>query len=439
MNMKNTTLWLLAAVLIGLAACGGKKAPVYEFTEIKRGSLERTVSSTGTLNPVSTVKVLPRMSGKVEKVLVDYNDEVKAGQTLAVLNTDMLRLQREQQNAQVIKSRANYNLQKENFRSQEILAEKGLISEYELKTGRTNLDVLAAELSSAEASLKSIDTEINQYAYITSPIDGIVLERNISAGDTVVDSSSSNSSSIFTLAENLSEMQIESWVGELDISSIKEGQEVRFTLESLPGKNFSGSVQSKRLMPQVQDSVVSYDVIISVDNSEGLLLPGMSCSVEFIEEKSENVLYVPNAALRYTPTSLTKDEISEKQFNASLTGLSEEDRKTAIAAREEALKKAAESSGDSSSSGGLASIVMPGRMPGMGGPPGQRGGSGGAQSRSGGQTVSTPKALWYVDNAGKPECFLVFTGVSDGVNTEVRPAAGGTNLEGLKIILKEQI
>jgi len=364
---------------------------------------------------------------------------VKIGQTLALLNTDMLRLQREQQNYQVMKTRANYNLQAENYKSQQILAEKGLISEYELKTSKTSLDVLAADLASSEANLKSIDTEINQYAYITSPIDGIVLERNISVGDTVVDSSSTNSKSIFTLAENLSEMQIESWVGELDISSIKEGQEVRFTLESLPGKTFSGTVQSKRLMPQVQDNVVSYDVIISVDNSGGSLLPGMSCSVEFIEEKSDDILYVPNAALRFEPASLTKDEISEKQFNASLVGLSDEDKKTAIAAREEAKKKAAESSSSSSSGGGLASLVMPNRMPGMRGPGGGSGGQSGQQRTGSSKTPAVPKALWYTDAQGKPDCFLVFTGISDGINTEVRPVVKDSNIEGMKIILKEKL
>ncbi|MDR1588388.1 MAG: efflux RND transporter periplasmic adaptor subunit [Treponema sp.] len=405
------------ALLAGGCGGGQSKQRTYEFTEIRRGNLERTVSSSGTINPVSTVKVLPRMSGKVEKIFVDFNDAVRKGDILAELNTDMLRLQREQQLAQVIKSRANYELQRINYRNQEALAEKNLISEYELKTSRTNLDIQAAELSAAEASLKVIETEINQYAFITSPIDGIVLERNITGGDTVVDSSSSNSSSIFTLAENLREMQIESWVGELDIAAIHKGQEVRFTLESLPGRNFSGVVESRRLMPSVQDNVVSYNVIISVDNRDGALLPGMSCAVEFIEEQVENALVVPNAALRYQPTSLSASEISDKIFNAGLRGMSGEDRSAALAARAAAQKNAADGNA-ARQGGGLAGLAGPFGMGGMRPPGGRRD----ADSAAGGsRTQTAPRPLWYIDESGRPDCILVRAGISDGINTEIRP------------------
>ncbi|MDR3167766.1 MAG: efflux RND transporter periplasmic adaptor subunit, partial [Treponema sp.] len=265
---------------IGLSFLGCRKSgggtTAYEYTEIRRGTLEKTVSASGSLKPVATVSVLARMSGKVETIHVDYNTQVRKGEILAELNTDMLRLQREQQLASVVKARANHELQLQNFRNQERLAEKNLISEYELKTTRTALAVQAAELSAAEASLRVIETEINQYAFITSPIDGIVLERNISEGATVVEGSSSNSSSIFTLAENLEEMQIEAGVGELDIPSIRQGQAVRFTLEALPGRTYVGTVETIRLMPTVQDNVVSYTVIINVNNRDGSLLPGMT-------------------------------------------------------------------------------------------------------------------------------------------------------------------
>ncbi|MDR0442375.1 MAG: efflux RND transporter periplasmic adaptor subunit, partial [Treponema sp.] len=212
---------LLALVTpIVIAACSGKKtkSASYEFTAVRRGTVERTVTSSGTINPVSTVNVLPRMSGKVENIYVDYNDTVSKGDILAELNTDMLRLKREQQNAAVIKARASYELQRINYSNQETLAEKNLISEYELKTSKTNMDNQAADLAVAEANLKVIETEINQYAFITSPIDGIVLDKQINEGDSVVDSSSNNTYSIFTLAENLKEMQIEAGVGELDVT-----------------------------------------------------------------------------------------------------------------------------------------------------------------------------------------------------------------------------
>jgi HlyD family secretion protein len=375
----------------------------------------------------------------VEKIYADFNAPVKGGEILAELNTDMLRLQREQQMASVIKARANYELQQLNYQNQVKLAEKNLISDYELKTGKTSLDIQAAELAAAEASFKAIETEINQYAYITSPIDGIVLERNINAGDTVVDSSSSNSSAIFTLAENLREMQIESWVGELDISSIAEGQAVRFTLESLPGRAYQGEVQSKRLMPSIQDNVVSYKVIITVENPDGSLLPGMTCSVEFIEEQSENVLLAPNAALRFQPSSLSAEEIDGLVFNAGLKGMDETRRAAAVAARAEAQKQAAQAPGNSQA--GLAGLLMPGggrmmRGPGGGG---QRTGDRNQGPASAEALPSPPKPLWYLDSEGKPACILVRTGVSDGIRTAISPVWEDEDLEGLSVILREKV
>ncbi|MDR1447093.1 MAG: efflux RND transporter periplasmic adaptor subunit [Treponema sp.] len=408
-------LYFLLIIPLIFSSCRREgRGPVYEFTRIERGNIEKTVASTGSLNPVSTVKVLPRMSGRVESVNVDYNDRVKKGQILAVLNTDMLVLQREQQLAQVIKSRANYELSKINYRNQEALAAKNLISNYELQSTKTTLDIQAAELSAAESNLKAIETEINQYAFITSPIDGIVLERKINVGDTVVDSSSSNSSNIFTLCENLEELQIESWVGELDIASISSGQEVRFTLESLPGRSFSGFVASKHLMPSVQDNVVSYQVIIDVENRDLSLLPGMSCAVEFIEEQRENILLVPNAALRYRPSSLAQDSKN--------TGANTANRNAAP---------------------GLANLMQgnTGRMPGMG------------RTRAGGTEVQGrensppaagfPKQLWYLDRSGKPAAMLARTGISDGTSTEILeilPSGeeGREVSEGREIILRER-
>ena len=325
--MKVQSLLLTLSVLAILPGCApAKKTAAYEFGAVQRGSLEKTVSSAGTLNPVATVKVLPRMNGKVEKIFVDYNSPVKQGEVLAELNTDVLRLQREQQKASVIKARANYELQLLNYQNQQMLAEKNLISSYELKTSKTSLEIQAADLAASELNLQAVETEINQYAYLTSPINGIVLERNVNVGDTVVESSNSTSTSVFTLAENLTEMQIEAGVGELDVASIHQGQEVRFTLESLPGRTFTGTVDSLRLVPKVTNSVVSYTVIISVENKDGSLLPGMTCAVEFIVDRRENILLVPNAALRYQPTGLSAGEISELVFNAGLRGMSEEQR-----------------------------------------------------------------------------------------------------------------
>ena len=454
--MKVQSLLLTLSVLAILPGCApAKKTAAYEFGAVQRGSLEKTVSSAGTLNPVATVKVLPRMNGKVEKIFVDYNSPVKQGEVLAELNTDVLRLQREQQKASVIKARANYELQLLNYQNQQMLAEKNLISSYELKTSKTSLEIQAADLAASELNLQAVETEINQYAYLTSPINGIVLERNVNVGDTVVESSNSTSTSVFTLAENLTEMQIEAGVGELDVASIHQGQEVRFTLESLPGRTFTGTVDSLRLVPKVTNSVVSYTVIISVENKDGSLLPGMTCAVEFIVDRRENILLVPNAALRYQPTGLSAGEISELVFNAGLRGMSEEQREAAVAARAEAQSAqaaaqtarpgAAQGTGSST---GLASLVGGAGGPGMGGM--MRGPGGGPGARTGGQgsggtarrAAAVTRNLWYVNGEGKLDVMRVQTGITNGSLTEVFIRGEGNNgndMEGMQIILREKL
>ena len=441
-----TCLYAPLLCVVFLAGCNNGRTTInYEFTSVTRGTLEKTVSSTGTLNPVSTVKVLPRMSGKVEKIHVDFNSPVRRGQILAELNTDVLRLKREQQMAQVIKARANYELQQLNFQNQERLAQRNLISDYEYKTSKTNLDIQRAELAATEANLESIEIEINQYAFITSPIDGIVLERTINIGDTVVDSASSNSAAIFTLAENLDEMQIESWVGELDIASIREGQEVRFTLESLPGRTYVGRVESKRLMPSVQDSVVSYKVIISVNNRDGSLLPGMTCAVDFIEERRENILVIPNAALRYQPTYLSADEISQIVFNAGLQGMDETQRSAAVQARDAQSAAAAASQQNRNpqggGGGGLSGLLGAGGMMmrpgGFGG--GGQGARAGENTRAREQTLGPPRPLWYIDSNGKADAVMIQAGISDGSRTEIHPVQGEDSLDGKQFILRERV
>ena len=448
MNGKNLPagipLIMLVPAILFLSSCIGSKAKQasYEFTNVRRGTVERTVSASGTINPVATVKILPQMSGKVEKIYSDYNDSVRKGEILAELNTDMLRLQREQQSASVQKARANYELQLINFRNQEALAEKNLISEYEYKTVKTTLDNQAADLAVAEANLKEIETKIDQYAYITSPIDGIVLDRKINVGDTVVDSSSNNSSAIFTLAENLEEMQIEAIVGELDVVNIQKGQPVRFTLESLPGRSFSGEVETLRMVPVVTNNVVSYTVIVKVGNQDGSLLPGMTCAVDFIVERSEDVLLVSNAALRYQPTALSAEKINDMVFLATLEGLSEEQRQAALDARsQEQANSQSPASGQANRNAdmGLTGLVMGGQgmrggMPRMANQ-GQRG------SQNQGQNAPETKQavlrnLWYINGEEKLEVMQVQAGITNGSYTEIEALA---KIEGLQVILREKI
>jgi HlyD family secretion protein len=215
---------------------------------------------------------------------------------------------------------------------------------------------------------------------------------------------------------------------------------VRFTLESLPGRNITGVVEMLRLVPTAQNNVVSYTVIINVENRDGALLPGMTCAVDFIVERRENILMVPNAALRYQPTGLGAAEIAEMVFNAGLKNMDEDQKKAAIEAR--AQTKTTQSPAPTAQAGtGIAGLVGssgPGVRP-MGGPPG-----GGRGTASGNQAGGRPNAanaivmrnLWYLNSEGKLEVMRVQAGISNGTNTEIRSTE---DLEKMRIILREKI
>jgi HlyD family secretion protein len=434
-----------------LCSCGKKEqaAGNYEFQALRRGSIVKTVSSTGALKPVATVNVLAQMSGKADQVLVDFNDEVKKGDVLVVLNTDTLRLQRDQLQAQVKKARSSYELQLINYQNQEKLAERNLISQYELRQNRNQLEAQEADLAIAEANLRVIETEINHYAFITSPIDGTVLTRSINEGETVVEGSSANSTAIFVIAENLREMRIEAWVGELDISSIREGQEVRFTLEALPGRNFSGAVSSKRLSPSTQDGVVSYNVIVDVDNADMSLLPGMTCNVEFIEDSRENVLVVSNAALRYTPLSLSAAQVeamigAKRRAALEKMGAAGEQRGDSNTAEQggagqntAARNPAGRAQGGSQrgSQAAMGQGPFGQGMPRFPGPQAGRSGSPAAPSRG-----PQLKPLWFINAEGGFDCVLVAPGISDGSVTEISsPELTEDLIAGTQFIVRERV
>ncbi|HEY9594119.1 MAG TPA: efflux RND transporter periplasmic adaptor subunit [Spirochaetia bacterium] len=404
----------------------------YQLTTVTRGSIESVVSSSGTLSPISEVSVLAQMSGRLEKVNVDYNDRVKKGQVLAEINTDMLRLQELESEAAVKKAQANYDLYKLAYDNNVNLYKKGLVSEYDFKSSETNLHVYAADLASAQAALKVIQTELNQYALITAPITGIVIDKNVDVGQSVVEGSSSNATSLFTLSEDLAKMEIKAQVDELDISSIKVGQAVRFTVEANPGVTYDGTVSQIRLVPETTNNVVNYYVIINAPNKDGSLLPGMTANVEFIKEKKTNVAVVPTAALRFQPTTLNTAQIAKMEFLAGLDGLSEDERVKAEKAYDERIASAAQAAGQTPQrAGGLAGMMMPGPPRRNNNATNGRGG----QQQNGAQAVAK-KPLWYVGSDGKLGVYMVQTGTSDGTNTEI---VGADALIGKQVILKVKV
>jgi HlyD family secretion protein len=447
--------WACTAIVV-LVSCSTKKTSPkkqsYEFTTLTKGSIVSTISSTGTLAVVSSVDVLAEMSGRIEKVYVDYNSYVKKGQVLATINTDLLKLQEKSAKASVDKAQATYDLQLLTVQNDKTLFDKGFLSEFDYKSALAALSIDKAELESAKVSLEEITTEINQYAYITSPIDGIVLSCEIDAGASVTGGSVSSSTTLFTIAKNLEQMEIEAEVDELDISSIKKGQKVTFTVEADPGIVFSGAVKEVRLIPETSDNLVYYYVIILADNKSGKLLPGMTANINFIKQEKDDILTVPGAALRFTPSTLTDAEKNRLLFAAGLPpGMSQEEKNTALAQYDEQLKnKGAAKAGSAEKESGLSSLMGGGRIPGAGGPPGGGPGGGGMHEQrqrttQNGQNKEntadtadtvTRKALWYIDSNGKLAAAMVQVGISDSLKTEV---SGADALLGKNIILKVKV
>jgi HlyD family secretion protein len=448
---------IIAILGLSLSACsakasaGGSKG--YRFGAVTKGSIEKTVSSSGNLEPESEVNVLSEMSGRVEKVNADYNDKVVQGQVLVQINTDMLKLSELEQEANVKKGKSSYDLALLDYQNKQKLSASGLISDYDLKSAQTNLDVLDAELVAAQAQLTTIQTKIKDYAYIKSPISGIVLERDVDVGQSVVEGSSSNSSSLFTLAKDLINMEIKTKVDELDIAAIKKGMGVRFTVEALPSETFSGTVKEIRLVPETTNNVVNYYVMVRADNSSGKLMPGMTAEVTFIQSVVKDALLVPNASLRYTPSSLSAAQIKKQTFVAGLSSnMSESDKSKAVADFDKQLAEA-EKAGTKTNAGGLTGMMM-GGGPRPGGGPGGPGAPGGARKSSAtsgtaaapsasgaaaGEAAVDPsslKTIWCLNDKGELEVHLVQVGVSDGSKTVV---SCKDDISGLKVILQEEV
>jgi HlyD family secretion protein len=247
-----------------------------------------------------------------------------------------------------------------------------------------------------------------------------------------------SSTSIFIIAENLREMQIEATVGELDVASIYRGQPVRFTMESRPGRRFTGVVENVRMIPIISNNLVSYTVIISVENRDGSLFPGMTCAVDFIVERGEDILLVANAALRYQPTHLSAEQISDMVFTASLANMTDEQRQAAVEARTQAQEQTRQSQ---SSNSGISGLMMGQQPSGVRMMEGGRRPSGGNQGRqASGQGRNTPavviRNLWFFNEDGKLDVMQIRAGVSDGTSTEVHLE---DDFEGYQVILRERL
>jgi HlyD family secretion protein len=274
----------------------GKNA--YQLSQLNRGDLKVTVSSTGTLAAEDTVEVGSEVSGTVKEIFADFNDNVKKGQVLARLKPDLLESSVHDAGASLAKARAQSEEALINYNQNKTLYEKGFLSEKEFLPYKTANETATAELQSAQAALDRAKTNL-EYATIRSPIDGVILERAIEVGQTVA--ASFSTPKMFIIAKDLSKMKIKALVDETDISQIKPNQEVTFTVSAYPEKTFTGKVSQIRRQSTTVSNVVNYTVLVDAANDENLLFPGMTTTIEFIVNQAKDVFLVPSDALKFQP------------------------------------------------------------------------------------------------------------------------------------------
>ena len=285
----------------------------YRTATIERGDIRVAISATGTLSAISTVTVGSQISGQVTDVLVDYNSEVKKGEVLARIDPSTYEAQIEQGNAQIANAQASLKQAQATLANAELdytrkadLGRHKLVAQSDVDLARAARDQARAQVNAAQAQIRqqtasTQTTRVNlDRTVIRSPVDGVVLTRTIEPGQTVA--ASLQAPELFTIAEDLSKMKIELAVDEADIGQVKVGQAVSFTVDAFADRQFRGQVQQVRLSATTTSNVVTYPVVVSVDNSDGTLLPGLTVNAEIEVSKRDDILKVSNAALRYKPT-----------------------------------------------------------------------------------------------------------------------------------------
>src|SRR5690242_10612429 len=298
----------VAAAITGLSMLTGlwvyrradaRETPVYRYATVTRGNLQSTVSATGTLSAVTTVQVGTQVSGQVSAIYVDFNDKVKKGELLARIDPTLAQQAVADAQAGLEKMQAQQLQAQQTYEQDKPLFDSKFITATEFNTAQANLAVAKANVKSAQVTLDKAKQNL-AYTNIYAPIEGVVVERDVDVGQTVA--ASFSAPQLFLIANDLSHMQILAAVDESDIGQIKDGQPVTFTVEAYPTRTFTGNVQQVRLQSKTTDNVVNYTVVIGVQNQDGALLPGMTATVSFLTGSADNVLTVPNAALRFRPT-----------------------------------------------------------------------------------------------------------------------------------------
>ncbi|WP_262278748.1 efflux RND transporter periplasmic adaptor subunit [Hallella absiana] len=322
-KIKISKVWILVAIVVVLAVVafllsGNKKKEQVQFNtaEVAPANIVNTVTATGTIEPVTSVTVGTQVSGIVSKLYVDYNSVVKKGQVIAELDKSNLiselnsaKANLEQAKASLSSAESSLSYQAANFRRNKALYQKGLISGNDYESARLSYQTAMASVSSARDQVSAAREQVKKaqtnlgYATITSPIDGIVLSKSVEEGQTVA--ASFSTPTLFTIAKDLTNMQVVADVDEADIGDVKVRERVTFTVDAYPDNTFSGTVKQVRQEATTTNNVVTYSVVISAPNADLKLKPGLTATVTIYTQENKGVLSVPSKALRFTPEKET--------------------------------------------------------------------------------------------------------------------------------------
>ena len=295
-------LWAMAlmALALGLTSCkpGGAAGSRYETTRADQGDLVEHVTASGTLSAVVSVDVGSQVSGKVVALYVDYNSPVKKGALVAEIDTTVYQASLRQAEGELASAKADVTLKRQNLERKKSLLPFNAASQADVDQAVAEVAQAEATITIREAAQASAQANLN-YCKITAPVDGIVIARKVDLGQTV--NAAMNTPVLFTIAQDITHMNISASVSEADIGQVKDGQIVDFTVDAFPEETFHGAVAQVRKSPTTTQNVVTYEVIISVDNPEQKLFPGMTADVSILVAEKKNALRIPNTALRYSP------------------------------------------------------------------------------------------------------------------------------------------
>jgi HlyD family secretion protein len=438
---------IIIAAIIVVLICGGllifyktkNNGVQYKTVPIQNGPVRATVTATGTVNAVKTVLVGTQVSGTLKELHVDFNSKVKKGQVIAEIDPASLQAQVDQARANTLAAKANVEKAKATLedskktrdRNRQLFS-KDLIARSDLDTSEATHDSNSAQVNSVtaqvaqtEAALRFAETNL-RYTKIASPVDGIVVSRNVDIGQTVA--ASFQTPTLFTIAQDLTKMQIDTNIDEADIGKIKTGQDAEFSVDAYPDRTFRGIVEQIRIAPITVQNVVTYDVVIKVDNSDLTLKPGMTANVSVVVANKEKTLKIPNAALRFKPPETAGVKVSVIG-STNKTGAG----KPSGRPTDKSDNGSGRATGPSDKTGGRPA----GRTAdGNGRPSGRPAGVDGRPAMpklAEGVSPTGQRAypIWILENS-KPKQVMVTTGISDGSFTEI---TSGDAREGQEVIV----